>query len=155
MVVRTRTEAIERHRKTLMELVVSENPAGAVIDPLRGLASQELAVLATRYEADGSRFEGAQSGRSRADDPNPMILRDYDHCISCYRCVRVCAEQEGDYAISDREPRLPDAHHDRVRRLPRGLGLHLLRAVRADLPDRRPGRPAGPCARRTCRARSS
>ena len=29
-----------------------------------------------------------------------MILRDYDHCISCYRCVRVCAEQEGDYAIS-------------------------------------------------------
>jgi 8-oxo-dGTP diphosphatase len=24
----------------------------------------------------------------------------YDRCISCYRCVRVCAEQEGDYAIS-------------------------------------------------------
>ena len=103
MVVRTRTEAIERHRKTLMELVVSENPRsanGAQIDPLRGLASQELAHLAVRYEADGSRFEGARSGRSRLDDPNPMILRDYDHCISCYRCVRVCAEQEGDYAIS-------------------------------------------------------
>jgi formate dehydrogenase alpha subunit len=103
MVVRTTSEAIERHRKTLMELVVSENPRsgdGAVIDPLRGLASQELAHLAVRYEADGSRFEGAQSGKSRMDDPNPMILRDYDHCISCYRCVRVCAEQEGDYAIS-------------------------------------------------------
>jgi predicted molibdopterin-dependent oxidoreductase YjgC len=100
MVVRTRTEAIERHRKTLMELVVSENPSGVEIDPLRGMASQELAHLAVRYEADGSRFQGAQSGRSNTDDPNPMILRDYDNCISCYRCVRVCAEQEGDYAIS-------------------------------------------------------
>ncbi len=100
MVVHTRTDAIERHRKTLMELVVSENPRGAEIDPLRGMASQELAHLAVRYEVDGSRFEGATSGRSRPDDPNPMILRDYDHCISCYRCVRVCAEQEGDYAIS-------------------------------------------------------
>jgi predicted molibdopterin-dependent oxidoreductase YjgC len=99
-VVRTKTESLERHRKTLVELVVSENPRGAAIDPLRGLASQELGELARRYGADGARFEGAQSGRSRPDDDNPMILRDYDHCISCYRCVRVCAEQEGDYAIS-------------------------------------------------------
>jgi predicted molibdopterin-dependent oxidoreductase YjgC len=99
MVVRTGTDALERHRKTLMELVVSENPPGAV-SQLRGLASQELATLARRYGADGSRFAGARSGRSRTDDDNPMILRDYDRCISCYRCVRVCAEQEGDYAIS-------------------------------------------------------
>ena len=103
MVVQTATEALERHRKTLMELVVSENPAGGQsggIDPLRGYASQELATLAVRYEVDGTRFRGGRSGKSRPDDTNPMILRDYDHCISCYRCVRVCAEQEGDYAIS-------------------------------------------------------
>ena len=100
MVVRTQTGALEKHRKTLMELVVSENPAGAKIDPMRGLASQEMALLAVRYEADGSRFEGRRSGTSNTADTNPMILRDYDHCISCYRCVRVCAEQESDYAIS-------------------------------------------------------
>ncbi|MEO6711029.1 MAG: 2Fe-2S iron-sulfur cluster-binding protein [Planctomycetota bacterium] len=100
MVVRTKTAAIEKHRKTLLEMVASENPKGVHIDPLRGLASQELGTLALRYGVDGKRFEGAQSGHSRLDDTNPMILRDYDQCISCYRCVRVCAEQEGDYAIS-------------------------------------------------------
>jgi predicted molibdopterin-dependent oxidoreductase YjgC len=100
MVVKSGGENLERHRKTLLELVASENPKGVHIDPLRGLASQELGTLARRYEVDGTRFAGAQSGHSRPDDQNPMILRDYDQCISCYRCVRVCAEQEGDYAIS-------------------------------------------------------
>ncbi|MCH9679968.1 MAG: (2Fe-2S)-binding protein [Deltaproteobacteria bacterium] len=101
MKVHTRSENVERQRKTLLELVVSENPK-ASIDPLRGMASQELRVLAERYEVTGERFAGATSGKSRADDPNPLIFRDYDQCISCYRCVRVCAEQEGDYAISVR-----------------------------------------------------
>ena len=57
-------------------------------------------ILVDRYDARSGRFSGAQSGHSRLDDANPFLLRDYDNCISCYRCVRVCAEQEGDYAIS-------------------------------------------------------
>jgi predicted molibdopterin-dependent oxidoreductase YjgC len=99
MQVRTKSPVLERHRKTLVELVVSENPA-AKIDPLRGAASQELGVLRDRYGVTGARFEGKTSGTSKLDDDNPFILRDYDQCISCYRCVRVCAEQEGDDAIS-------------------------------------------------------
>ena len=101
MVVRTSPPEIEKFRKTLVELVVSENKDRAV-DPLRGYASQELGQLAERYGADGSRFQGRKSGSSREDDKNPFILRDYDNCISCYRCVRVCAEQEGDFAINIR-----------------------------------------------------
>ncbi len=99
MVVTSASSDVERYRKILTEMVVSENPTVAV-DPLRGYASGELARLAERYEADGTRFAGAHSGHSRKDDENPFILRDYDLCISCYRCVRVCAEREGDYAIS-------------------------------------------------------
>jgi predicted molibdopterin-dependent oxidoreductase YjgC len=99
MVVRTNTDAIEAHRKVLLELLVSEN-RDVDVDPLRGLASQEMARLVDRYGARSGRFTGKQSGESRQDDDNPFILRDYDLCISCYRCVRVCAEQEGDYAIS-------------------------------------------------------
>lgn len=99
MVVRTKTEALEEHRKVLLEMVVSENRE-VDVDPLSGFASGELAQLVDRYEARTGRFAGAKSGRSRQDDDNPFILRDYDQCISCYRCVRVCAEQEGDHAIS-------------------------------------------------------
>jgi len=99
MVVKTATEPIEKYRKTLLEMVVSENRE-VDVDPLRGYASQELGELADRYGARAGRFQGAQSGCSHPTDDNPFILRDYDLCISCNRCVRVCAEQEGDHAIA-------------------------------------------------------
>lgn len=103
MVVKTSSERIDRYRKTLLELVVSENRQ-VDVDPLAGYASQELKDLVDRYQARTGRFQGKQSGRSKVSGPdaddNPFLLRDYEQCISCYRCVRVCAEQEGDYAIS-------------------------------------------------------
>ena len=99
MVVRTSTDTIEKHRKTLIEMVVSENRE-VDVDPLRGYASQELSSLAESYDARSGRFQGAQSGQSHPTDDNPFILRDYDLCISCNRCVRVCAEEEGDHAIA-------------------------------------------------------
>ena len=99
MVVQTRTDQIETYRKVLLEMVASENRE-LDVDPLRGYASQELSQLMDRYQARSGRFTGAQSGRSFQEDDNPFILRDYDLCISCYRCVRVCAEEEGDHAIN-------------------------------------------------------
>jgi NADH dehydrogenase/NADH:ubiquinone oxidoreductase subunit G len=99
MEITTSSERVETLRKTLLEMVVSENRE-LDVSPLRSIASQELTLLVERYAAHTGRFRGAQSGHSRLDDKNPFLLRDYDLCISCYRCVRVCAEQEGDYAIS-------------------------------------------------------
>jgi predicted molibdopterin-dependent oxidoreductase YjgC len=99
MVVKTSTARIEKQRRTLLEMVASENRE-LEVDELRGYASQELAALVDRYDARTGRFAGKQSGTTREDDDNPFILRDYDLCISCYRCVRVCAEQQGDHAIS-------------------------------------------------------
>jgi len=99
MRVTTRSGRLEMHRRVLLEMVASEN-RDIDVDPLSGYASQEMATLVDRYEARTGRFQGRRSGTSRHDDPNPFISRDYENCISCYRCVRVCAEQEGDYAIS-------------------------------------------------------
>jgi predicted molibdopterin-dependent oxidoreductase YjgC len=103
MVVKTSSERIDKYRKTLLEMVQSENRE-LDVNELRGHASQELVALVDRFEARTGRFQGKKSGKSRTSGPdqddNPFILRDYDLCISCYRCVRVCAEQEGDHAIS-------------------------------------------------------
>lgn len=99
MVVHTKTDIIERHRKTILEMVCSENTQ-VEREPLRGRDTLELANWVDHYKADTGRFAGKKSGCSLPVDDNPFILRDYDLCISCYRCVRVCAEQEGDYAIS-------------------------------------------------------
>ena len=98
MVVRTATDTIEAYRKTLLEMVVGENRE-VDVSPLSGYASGELADLRDRYGINGTRITGATSGTSKTDE-NPFILRDYELCISCYRCVRVCAEQEGDHAIN-------------------------------------------------------
>ena len=99
MVVKTAPPKIEKMRKTLLEMVASENRQ-IDVDPLRGFASQELSTLVNRYGARNGRFAGKKSGTTNLQDANPFILRDYEQCISCYRCVRVCAEQEGDYAIT-------------------------------------------------------
>ncbi len=99
MIVDTSPPEIEKFRKTLLELLASENRE-VKVDPLRGHASQELSILIDRYQATPGRFHGRKSGTTNKNDQNPFILRDYDLCISCYRCVRVCAEQEGDFAIS-------------------------------------------------------
>ena len=98
MVVRTATDTIEAYRKTLLEMVVSENRE-VDVSPLRGYAAGELAALRDQYAINGTHITGATSG-TRKTDENPFILRDYELCISCYRCVRVCAEQEGDHAIN-------------------------------------------------------
>ena len=98
MVVRTTTDTIEAYRKTLLEMVVGENRE-VDVSPLRGYASGELADLRDTYNISSTGIAGAKSGTSKTDD-NPFILRDYELCISCYRCVRVCAEQEGDHAIN-------------------------------------------------------
>ena len=99
MVVRTATDTIEAYRKTLLEMVIGENRE-VDVSPLRGYASGELTDLRDRYGINGNpRITGATSGTSKTDE-NPFILRDYELCISCYRCVRVCAEQEGDHAIN-------------------------------------------------------
>ena len=98
MVVRTTTDTIEAYRKTLLEMVVGENRE-VDVSSLRGYASGELADLRDMYNVSSTSITGAKSGTSKTDD-NPFILRDYELCISCYRCVRVCAEQEGDHAIN-------------------------------------------------------
>ena len=134
MVVRTTSDTIEAYRKTLLEMVVSENRE-VDVSPLRGYASGELADLRDKYAINGTHITGAKSGTNKTDE-NPFILRDYELCISCYRCVRVCAEQEGDHAINVMNRGFHTQITTEFDGLLKDFRLHVLWAVYPDLSDR-------------------
>ena len=98
MEVRTEAEDLRFLQKTLLQMVLSENPDDECTR-CRDIGQCELHALAEQFEVKRDRFLGALSNQSK-EDSNPFLLRDYDRCISCYRCVRICAEIEGDYAIT-------------------------------------------------------
>ncbi len=70
-VVNTRSEKIDRFRKTLLELLLSHAPD-----------SQQLQDLARDYGADKDRFE-----------------KEASFCIHCGLCVRYCAEVKQKHAV--------------------------------------------------------
>lgn len=89
MVVRTATEEIMGHRKTLTALLLSDYPQHSARaeamgnDALINLAG-ELGITQVPY-ADGS--VGNPRG---ADDSSPAIAVDHQACILCDRCIRAC-----------------------------------------------------------------
>jgi NADH dehydrogenase/NADH:ubiquinone oxidoreductase subunit G len=92
MVVHTRSERVERSRRTILEMLhsavdLSEAP--------------EIQRMMEQNGADPARFPGAHTRRPAPIDDNPMYLRDYAKCVLCWRCVQVCAEDaQYTYAIN-------------------------------------------------------
>ena len=83
MKVRTRSERVDRSRRTILEML------GSAVDLSDAPAIQEMAV---EYRADSDRFADGERRASPVLDDNPMYVRDYSKCILCWRCVQVCAE---------------------------------------------------------------
>ena len=83
MVVHTRSERVERARRTILEMLaasvdISEAP--------------ELQQQMETYQADPRRFPQAQPRGTPVIDDNPFYVRDYEKCIQCWRCVQACAD---------------------------------------------------------------
>jgi formate hydrogenlyase subunit 6/NADH:ubiquinone oxidoreductase subunit I len=69
-------------------------------EELRELRRDLLGMtLPEKLGVERERFAGRTSGAARPD-PNPFIARNYDLCISCFRCTRICGEVEVDHAIA-------------------------------------------------------
>jgi NADH dehydrogenase/NADH:ubiquinone oxidoreductase subunit G len=83
MKVQTRSERVDRARKTILEMLASTMDLSD--------APEILSMMET-YGADASRFPDAQRRVSEVKDDNPMYVRDYSKCLLCWRCVQVCAE---------------------------------------------------------------
>lgn len=92
MVVRTATEELERIRKTLVELLVSDHPMECMGCSKSGRC--ELQELADRYGVTESSYTGEEHSYELLDE-NPFIIRDYNKCIMCGRCIRICREVQG------------------------------------------------------------
>jgi NADH dehydrogenase/NADH:ubiquinone oxidoreductase subunit G len=83
MVVQTRSEAIERGRRTNLEMLAS------TVDLSE---APQIVALMAEYGAAADRFPDAQRRETPVYDDNPFYLRDYNQCINCWRCVQVCAD---------------------------------------------------------------
>ena len=83
MVVETRSEAVDRGRRTNLELLAS------TVDLSE---APEILELLSKYSADAGRFREAERRTTPVYDDNPFYLRDYNQCINCWRCVQVCAD---------------------------------------------------------------
>jgi NADH dehydrogenase/NADH:ubiquinone oxidoreductase subunit G len=89
MKVKTRSERVERSRRTIVELL------GSAVDLSDAPEIQHMAI---DYHADLERFAGERRKPPIIDD-NPMYIRDYEKCILCWRCVQVCAD-DAQYAFA-------------------------------------------------------
>ncbi len=100
MVVHTQTPRLERLRRGVMELYLSDHPLdepGRGADGLNELWTQaaKLGLADTRYGRDGANHLDA-----RIDVSNPYFVFDPAKCIVCSRCVRACEEVQGTFALT-------------------------------------------------------
>ncbi len=88
VVVRTDSDVVRRTRRTLLELMMADQPAASAREASTG--DDELLALARELGANRARFP---SGAGRpADMSSQVIAVDHQACILCDRCVRACDE---------------------------------------------------------------
>ena len=100
MVVRTKSERLDRIRRGVMELYVSYYR----VDSLDRAKYPDVDLLETA-EAVGLEevrygFDGARHRNPGIDDSNPYFTFDPAKCIVCSRCVRACEEVQGTFALT-------------------------------------------------------
>jgi len=100
LVVATRSDRLDRLRKGVMELYVSDHPV-ASLDPCAQPDAELLDVAAAvgltdvRYGPGGARHRNPG-----VDLSNPYFMYDPEKCIVCSRCVRACSDIQGTFALT-------------------------------------------------------
>ena len=105
MAVATASERLDRLRRGVMELYVSDHPVTSLdpctLDPctqgdveLLDVAA-EVGLTEVRYGLDGARHRS-----TGLDVSNPYFMYDPEKCIVCSRCVRACSDVQGTFALT-------------------------------------------------------
>ena len=100
MSVRTQTPRLDKLRKGVMELYISDHPLDCLTCPANGDCElQDMAgAVGLRTVRYGS--EGANHLDAPKDESNPYFTFDASKCIVCSRCVRACSEVQGTFALT-------------------------------------------------------
>ncbi len=94
MVVRTASDKVERCRRMLTELLMSDQPETSPRQITTG--DDELFALAERYAVEVR----LPRGNSRPqDDTSKVIAVDHQACILCDRCIRACDDVQNNDVI--------------------------------------------------------
>src|ERR1700721_3607646 len=100
MIVRTKTSRLERLRRGVMELYISDHP----LDCLTCSANNDCELQAQAGNV-GLRdvrygYDGANHLKAPTDASNRYLTFDSSKCIVCSRCVRACEEVQGTFALT-------------------------------------------------------
>ena len=110
MEVTTQTHKLQKLRKGVMELYISDHPLDCLTCAANGDCElQDMAGMVglrdVRYSPGDNHFEtrAGDAPNARyipADDSNPYFTYDPAKCIVCSRCVRACEEVQGTFALT-------------------------------------------------------
>lgn len=117
MVVRTNTRELRDARRTIIELILANHPRKCQTCVRNGRC--ELQSVCREYSIEEIHYEG-EKRHEEVDASSVALTRHPDFCILCGKCVKVCREVQGVYAL------------DFVRR---GFATSVLPAFDRDLAD--------------------
>ena len=87
MVVHTNTQNVLEARHVILDLIISNHAKDCLTCTRSG--NCELQSLATKFNISKVEFEGEKL-EHKIDDLSPSIVRDFNKCILCRRCVAAC-----------------------------------------------------------------
>ena len=96
MVVHTHTPNVLEARHVILDLIISNHAKDCLTCTRSG--NCELQALAVKFNVLNIEFEGERT-KHRVDDLSPSIVRDFNKCILCRRCVAACKNVQGIGAI--------------------------------------------------------
>ena len=87
MVVHTHTQNVLEASHVILDLIISNHAKDCLTCTRSG--NCELQALATKFNVLNIEFEGERT-EHKIDDLSPSIVRDFNKCILCRRCVAAC-----------------------------------------------------------------
>ena len=96
MVIKTNTPKVTEARRMVLDLILSNHDRECLTCTRNG--NCELQKLAREFYIDDIRYDGERN-HFEIDDKSPSIVRDFNKCVLCRRCVSTCKKVQGIGAI--------------------------------------------------------